>query len=325
MNNKLKILPICVFSLLNLGAGSLPEGLTLTINPIGPYVEGNSDVSISVKISAYRSYSNAQVRVYFGIRGEDFSYVYTTPTKSVTNRRTAAASITLPLNSMLTNKGMDGRFEALINGVVDKSYPFSLNPVTYPVIPVQDYIDTPYVVDDVVVNPLKYQEQHQESYSFNGFIDYFNEDNYYRLHIDNLYINYSCFRAFPGCTAYLHFIDYNHIFPYLDSGDSIPVVDIPLRVFYEDNAVIFEYPSIMYVDPKTLEMSLTPVSGMVETHQFYLPRNKLSLLVDQDFYLNVTNFGFGQSSFSWKMKYVNNRNLIGDCDSSDYCVVGEVI
>ena len=324
MNKALKICPIAVFSLLSISATPLPEGVTLTCSQIGPFTVLDGDYQLSVKLTSYRSYSNVQVRIYLGIKGEGMSYVYTTSSQSISTRKSATVKINLPLETMLTTKGIEGRFECMINASVKNTYPFSLMPVSYPTINVSDYIDTDYVVEDVIVHPLYYEEKHLESYKFRGFIDYFNEDNYYRLHLDNLYIDYDCFRPFPGAIAFLHFTDYNRVFPYLDNDDEIPSFDIPLRVIYEDSTVIFEYPQTMYVNPKTLEMSLNPETDMVATSHFYLPRNKLSSLVDQDFYLNVSSFGYGCSSFSWKMRYVNNRNLIGDCSNSDYCVVGEV-
>ena len=172
---------------------------------------------------------------------------------------------------------------------------------------------------------MDYENCHTEEFGFYGFIDYFKVNNYYRLDIHNLYIDYYCFKDFPGGEAYLHFTDYNGVFSLMDSYDPlVPMFDVPLRFLWEPPEIYFLFPETMYVDPTTLQMSLTAKPGLVATHYFYLPRNKLSLLLDQDFYLEVKHLGHSNSYFSWKIRYLTNRNLIGDCDNSDYCVVGEV-
>ena len=81
----------------------------------------------------------------------------------------------------------------------------------------------------------------------------------------------------------------------------------------------------MYVNPQTLDMSLVKYDGFVATKYFYLPINKIDLLLDQIFTIHFDEFGYGKSNFSWDMRYLNNRNLIGDCDNSDYCIKGEIV
>ena len=81
----------------------------------------------------------------------------------------------------------------------------------------------------------------------------------------------------------------------------------------------------MYVHPETLEMSFIPRDGFVATKYFYLPRNKTKQMLNQLFTLKMEKFGYGQINFSWDVRYINNRNLIGDCNDSDFCVVEEVL
>ena len=324
MKAKLSLIPVSFFSLLSLGATTTSDGVILTCDPIGPFVVNNQNYSLKVKVSAKRSISNVQERIYLGPSGEDYIYIYTTSIHSINIRRSVTSTLPMPLGELLTTKGVDCKIAVLVNGEIRDTYEFKVKPISYPEIPVSQYQNTPYVIEDVIVDPLDYTNKHTESYRFEGFLDYFDCDYYYHLSIDNLSINYNCFASFPGCEASLHFVDYNRLFPYLDNDDEIPSFDIPLKGYYEDNAVVFDFLNTMYVNPKTLDMSFTPREGMVQTYYFYLPRNKLPLLLDQDFYLNVSNFGYGKSSFNWKIRYLNNRNLIGDCDNSEYCVVGEV-
>ena len=80
----------------------------------------------------------------------------------------------------------------------------------------------------------------------------------------------------------------------------------------------------MYVNEKTLDMSLNPKEGFIPTDHFYLPINKSSDLLDEVFTLTFNHFGHGDSNFTWDMRYTNSRNFIGDCQNSEYCIKGEI-
>ena len=81
----------------------------------------------------------------------------------------------------------------------------------------------------------------------------------------------------------------------------------------------------MYVNQKTLEMSLDPGVDLVPTNYFYLPINRCSDLLDQVFTIKFDSFGMNKNKFSWDMRYTNDRDLIGDCRNSEYCVDGEIV
>ena len=136
-------------------------------------------------------------------------------------------------------------------------------------------------------------------------------------------VSYECDVPFSSCVAHLHYVDYLKVFPYLDSSDDVPIVEIPLGVRNIFNRVWFSFPSNMYVNPTSLEMSLVAKPGFVATPYFYLPKNKCEELLDQTFTIMVEEFGHGKTRFNWDIKYTNNHRLIGDCSNSDYCVVGE--
>ena len=161
---------------------------------------------------------------------------------------------------------------------------------------------------------------------FNKFIDYFNVNSYHRLSLTDFILTYTCDVPTTTGNAYLTFKDYNHVFKDLDDGGEVPEVRIPLTMTYKKNkGVLFAFPSKMYVNPSSLDMSLNIKPGYKETRYFYLPINRRKDLLDQKFTLEVNNFGLNETSFSWDIYYTNNRDLIGDCSNSDYCVVGEVI
>ena len=292
---------------------------------IGPFVEGADDYTLSGLVTPTVTIGSVKetMKVYVIdgpiVKTEAKTY------HSVTKNNEYTLTFTLPFKSALTKKGLKVDI-TFINGKDEllQSLSFNIKPIQPQRINVRDYYDTYLVINDIVVDPDRVGTYSSEKYKFNQFIDYFNVDSYYRLRLDNIYITYDSVKACPLGSAHLHFVDYLKLFPYLDSDEEVPTFDIPLSTRTSNNGVFFTFPSIMYVKPQSLEMSLVARPGFVSTKYFYLPVNHCRDLLDQTFTLVVDSFGHNRNSFSWDIRYINNRNLIGDCSTSDYCVVGEV-
>ncbi len=205
-----------------------------------------------------------------------------------------------------------------------QSFSFNIYPSQPERINPKNYINDYYSVSDIIVDPDNFRTSTSEKYKFDSLLDYFNVDNYYRLRLDDMYITYESIKECPTGLAHLHFVDYLKMFPYLDNENDVPEFDIPLTAVQSNNQVSFSFPSKMYVKPESLEMSLIARPGFVETKYFYLPVNHCRDLLDQTFTLVADSFGHNKNSFSWDIRYINNRGLLGDCSNSDYCVVGEV-
>lgn len=294
--------------------------------PIGPFHVYNEDVDITFKVSSSRTYTNLRERLQLSSISFDefFPYTYTTQAHSIGMNRSVDVTMTLPLSTMLSNNGLKGEISVIGSKSTLTSVEFKLKPQVPQTIDINDYRSKGLATDDVVIDLNAYSLRHREFMSFTDIVDYFDVNYYYRIALEVMYIDYSCFLPFPGGEAYLHFDDYNGLFPYIDKPGNVPYFDIPLVIKYKEECIWFEFPPTMYVNPKTLEMSLEARSGFQLTKYFYLPVNKRNQMVDQDFYLNVSNFGYGAVNFSFKIRYLNNRGLIGDCDNSDYCIIGEV-
>ncbi len=323
---------IPIFSGSSLTSGiSLSEGFgntdntTLELDPIGPCEEYGNNITLTGTV--YNKLGLKNVREKLSVTTSDglYSYFATTAAHNVGVKRKAPFILSLPISSLLGKEGIDCKVSVIDSKSEEIcSHSFSLKPSSYSKINVKDYLTSYRINNDVVVNPDRYATCHQEEYIFDSFVDFFNEDNYYRLNLRKISLTYSCFQSFPGCTAKLRFTDYNKVFPYLDNDDQIPSFEIPLRYIAENSKVCFDFPELMYVNPKTLEMSLNARPDFKLTRYFYLPINKKELLIDQTFALEVSDFGYDKTSFSWNLTYLNNRNLLGDCNNSDYCVVGEM-
>lgn len=290
----------------------------------GPYEVGEGDKTISIKAIPNYSYLSLSERFSVGVNGGEISYITNTKKHATTKKKAFTISLTLPLANYYSKAGIYGTLEFMDGSRVLEKYSFVLKPPTREKIDPNLYVVSPYTGGPVIGYFSSATSQSSEYFNFPGFIDYFNVDNYYRLSLDFLTIGYNCKKTYPGCNASLKFIDYSHVFPYIDNSESIPVVDIPLKTQIEGDLVTFSFPNTMYVNPNTLEMSLVARPNFKATKYFYLPHNHLPEILDQIFTLEVSDFGYSKVSFSYDIRYTNNRHLIGDCNSSDYCVIGEI-
>ena len=327
MNNKGLLSTVSLFSLLSLGvAPKATSSFTTSFSILGPYHEGDADVSFRVSITSKYEETSIRERLSVGFFDSDFTYFYTTAAHNYELKKTQRLTFTLPIKTYLKKKGMDARFQILnSSSEVLKEVSFKLKPVQPKKIQVLDYFTREYESDLIVIDPNSYVTSHDERYKFNGFIDYFNLNNYYRLSLDDIYATYSCLVSFPISTGNLTFIDYDHLFPYLDDESETPIVNIPVKAYKSSSKILFSFANTMYVDPHTLDMSFTARPGFQLTKYFYLPINKREQFLDRVFTLDMPKFGHNENSFTWNIRYTNNRNLIGDCDNSDYCVIGEVV
>ena len=300
---------------------------TTSFEPIGPFKVNNKDYSLSgsyqskVNISGVVEkmdvYTNDNVKVYSENKARH----------DIVARDTYNLTFTLPLKDWLTKDGISIEINLLnsTNEVIYNIASFNLKPYSKTRVLVKDYLREPYIINDVVVDPDDYSANHQETFLFDGFIDYFNVDSYYRIDLDDIYLTYSCAKPFPNTTGTLSFVDYDKVFPYLDKEKVLTVVEVPIETYENNGKIRFKFKDLMYVDPKTLDMSLVARPGFQLTRYFYLPINKCQKLVDQTFNLVMSDFGYGKINFTWGLRYTNERNLIGNCHNSDYCVVGEVV
>lgn len=301
------------------------ETTLLSLDPIGPCEIYGDDINLTGQLSSTTGFTGVRERLSVAPKGETYSYFYTTASHNVVKNRPYSFSLPMPIHSMLSENGIDCKVATINSSNAEiQAYTFSLKPITKARINVNDYLHETYSAVDTVVDPDRYSIYNSEKIRFDDFIDYFNEDNYYRLNLNKLKLTYDCVKSFPGCTAKLRFTDYNNVFPNLNEGRLTEPFTIPLRTVASGSKVFFDFPEQMYVNPKTLEMSLNAKPNYRLTKYFYLPINKKSDVIDQVFTLDVSNFGHNKLSFTWNITYLNNRNLLGDCNNSDYCVVGEM-
>lgn len=293
---------------------------------IGPFEIGADDYELTGMIYVKRNVVSVREKMSVYVTDGQIVKTQYKDYHSASKGSSYDLTFTLPLKSSLTSKGLTIIIEFINNkDLVLKTVSFNIKPIVRQTINPKLYLNDYFINEDIVVDPDDYSNSNQEKIRFDQTLDYFNVDNYYRLSLNDFIITYLCDLPFSSCIAHLHYVDYLKVFPYLDSNDEVPVVNIPLNPKESFNRVLFTFPKNMYVKPTSLEMSLEAKPGFVTTSYFYLPKNRCEELLDQTFTVVVSEFGHGKISFNWDVKYLNNHHLIGDCSNSDYCVVGEPV
>lgn len=293
---------------------------------IGPFEEGADDYQLKGVATPHYDYDFLREIMYINYRdGSTYSAIMTS-WHGVVKDMKFDLTFNLPLRDMLFDDGINVRLLFIDHDKnVRSEYTFNLSPIKPKTINPKDYMDIYYEINDIIVDPDCYGQEISERFMFIDFPDYINVDYYYRLKIDDLSMAYESMKEFVEQKGYIRFYDYYRIFPYLDNKEEVPYFDIPIVAKMVNNLVKFEFSQQMFVNSQSLQMSLRPIKGFVRTKYFYFPLNKSEQLIYQIFTLHFDAFGYGKTSFSWDMRYLTNRTLIGDCNNSEYCVKGELV
>lgn len=160
-----------------------------------------------------------------------------------------------------------------------------------------------------------------EYFEFENFYDYFLVDEYYRLKLDQYKCNFSISRMYRWVDAYIELINPQPCFQYLCNDEGVAKLNLICRN-HEDSYFSLEFEGPFYVNPQTKEMSVTPRNGFRETHYFYFPINCKEQVQKQEFRISIIGMGYWETNMIWSSYLTTDTNLIGDCSTSKYCVVG---
>ena len=160
-----------------------------------------------------------------------------------------------------------------------------------------------------------------EWFEFENYYDYFLLDEYYRLSLEQFKCKHSITGIFEWKEAYMELINPQPCFQGLCDSNGVAKLDLNISA---DNSIMFsvEKKSPLYIDPKTKLMYSSPKPGYKQTNYFYLPINGQEEVEKQEFRISLIGVGFWKSNFIWNLHIDTSVNLIGDCQTSKYCLVG---
>ena len=317
---KALIIPV-LFAPFISGASTVP--VTLYTSQVGPYAELCDDSTMTVLVT---SKNTTTYRVYevvmFGTTEQQNIYSTKTAVHDAIYHGHNSSTITVPTSALMTENGMKVTIKVYAS---DKTLYFTKSFVIYPntavsVNPTQvDQYSTSYIAASISnSNIIRYQE----TFAFYDFTKYFETLIYHHLPIEQFKFTYSRDVELTFGESFLYIERYQDYFPALTytSGRA----KIPIKIVKNGDYYQIDFNTQLYVDKKTLDMSITPKDGFVTTNYFYMPINKKKDLLGLPIRFTVKGLGMCGLTLSWTTQSAMNYNYIGNCQTSEYCVVGDV-
>ena len=91
----------------------------------------------------------------------------------------------------------------------------------------------------------------------------------------------------------------------------------------KDDYYYFALKNTFYVHPRTLKMSSTKKSGYVATKHIFFPRNEMHNQQLYESRIVLVDFGIDKDSLFYDFEIRAQKNILGDCSNSKYCVTRE--
>ena len=179
-----------------------------------------------------------------------------------------------------------------------------------------------FLLNHRTVDLTNISESFGERYSFKNYPSMFSSGTYHTLAISELKFNYDYHLNFSYSAALLKFEDPLNLFPYLKTIE-YRYKYIPLNVF-QNGTEISVVPQVMFVHPKTLEISPVRYSEFVQTNNFFFPVGTYEYYDSINFILDIKNVGINKANILITTPFYPTNTLIGDCTTSEYCIVGGV-
>ena len=302
------------------------DPFTFSMQEVGPYEKYQSDPTVTFEEkTTNKTMTNVKEIFRFGNGTNPNLRTVTKSEHHLILRSTYTGTITLPTSLFMGDSGFQVTVEILNTSTSEtiNTFNFTIYPKNHTEInPVNTKsIALPHTKVNISSNKLSYIT---EKYSFEGITDYFLTDTYYRLPIEQFYIEKVDFTysPLPIGNSYLIIEGLREYFPTLSYADN--KVKIPLTAVEQDQRVYWKLKGPLYVEPKLLLMSNTPREGFVSTTKFYLPVNHARDLLGSTFSFEINNLGLNDITLKWSSALLTSGGLIGNCQNSGYCVTGKV-
>ena len=161
----------------------------------------------------------------------------------------------------------------------------------------------------------------QELLSFDGFDHLYSPDYYHKIDLSNFVIHVnSQLDKLRYSKAVLLITNRNGAFDNLEHDSIYAHINLKLTEFAEQSFT-FELDKQLYVDRHSLTMYSSYQKNTVKTKYLYLPINEKRFEEEYDCHLIVESIGIDDAKLSHQFSLKTQKNIIGDCINSEYCVV----
>ena len=294
----------------------------VTSDLIGPFEKRQDDVDVNFKIvfSNQDITSGIYEQLIVGTPTRPNASVARKKSHSVTNLQEYTVTFALPLSDLFDEAGITITFRIMCESGQLYSKSAELYPPSEESINPFDYVSSYYSSKNIV---MKFNQNRivstRERIIFKNYTTYFQDDIYYRITLDQFSFGYSYIdEPFIYKSAYMSFNNKIENLPFVGG------TRIPIKLEKSGTKISFSFSNTMYVEPKTLMMSILPVPTFRATNNFYLPRNKREEMNGLQLTFCINGFGYSRTNITWTMTHDPSSNKIGHCQDSEYCVVGGV-
>lgn len=307
------------------GGGGLFDGEMKIETPLmGPFDRYQSDVSSTLTvISTYKLRQTIYERLTFEDLATSASRVYSLASHVINGNSSETVSFNIPTSLYMGSSGMSITIEILRSS---DNYVFIASTM---------FINLP---GHETINPINYSSSSfvskvigvgypstvaREVLTFSGFTDYFLTDIYYRIPLEQFDIGIqSDFASEPIGEANMIIENGKDLFPNLSGVGNHVLLLLDLVKIGEIYRLSLKKP--LYVNPVSVQMSSTALSGYVATNNIYYPINQLDEALGLKITFNIMNFGNNKTNLKWSTYCYSASPFIGPCNNSEYCVVGGV-
>ena len=155
-----------------------------------------------------------------------------------------------------------------------------------------------------------------EKYTFINFDGMYAPNYYHDINVLDFKISKEGIFPISSDNTHLMISNWNGVF------DEMPLtgkyLDVPL-IFNPSGDLIVR--DTYYVDPLTLRMSKNPKSGYIATRHIYFPKNEMKYQGEYEGRLLFNDLGQDHNVYAYKFTFNALMNIMGDCQSSEYCIV----
>lgn len=164
-----------------------------------------------------------------------------------------------------------------------------------------------------------------EEYQFENTVDYVanSPENY--LDISEVSFTYDNGNELINLdeNTFLRFKDNDGLFPLL-TPDEDGYMNIPLRLVQNGEDINFEFKGPFYYRPIFNYISLTSGVRLQKTSYFLLPKGGFKGMESYDLFIQMNDFGRLKNKVIIPLSFFKDRNYIGLCTDSSYCIVGGI-
>lgn len=314
MKTKLFLL-LTLFAPTLMGAKVIPTttgpSLTTSVVPVKECFCENFDINFSYTLS-----STMTDKFVFTVNIEDGDFIVReTFTKSCSgSTKNYSFNVTVPSEDYLGIEGMT------IEVSVKQGKRGVLLESSLPIISTNKVKINPYTMSSfkevsaskITKNKLVY---YYDAFNFN-YVNYFINDRYYRLDLSSYNFDITDCYNFSYEEAYIVLTNV----PKCISEFNLYKIFINLNT--ESNKVKLSIKTQLYVDPKTLMPSIYSHPGYEPTKHLYFPLNHIGEFDNMIVNFNFLGMGLNKSDVKFSSSFSAGYYLLGDCQSSEYCVTG---